>query len=194
MMILEQLKLKTRQQHARLHQHPLLKGITQSEYSLARYIQLLKAYYEIYSAIETVLLQRQSQFKLDFDYHARYKLPWLYADLTDLKSSPGMIHPTLAKETAGFITTPEQWLGAAYVLEGSTLGASVISTCLQKSLRISPQYAGRFFNAYGLNTSKYWHEYQIFLANQPMVATTKITDAASQTFDLFNQGLDLYAQ
>ena len=61
-MILEQLKLKTRKQHSRLHQHALLRGITQSGYSLARYIQLLKAYYEIYSAIESVLLQRQSQF------------------------------------------------------------------------------------------------------------------------------------
>ncbi|MBM5573711.1 biliverdin-producing heme oxygenase [Deefgea sp. CFH1-16] len=194
MMILEQLKLKTRKQHSRLHQHPLLKGITQSGYSLARYIQLLKAYYEIYSAIETVLLQRQSQFNLDFDYQARYKLPWLQADLKDLESPPTMSHPTLANETSGIITTPEQWLGAAYVLEGSTLGARVISACLQKTLRISPQFAGHFFNAYGLNTSKYWLEYQNFLASHPIVATTEITAAASQTFGLFNKGLDFYAQ
>ena len=193
MMMMDLLKSKTSQHHARLHQHPLLKGITKSDYSLASYIKLLRAYHGIYLEFESHLVQSQHKFNIAFDYTQRRKLPWLLADLADLESSPSDACLSAAAIKPLSIATKNHWLGVAYVIEGSTLGSQVIAPCLHHSINISPGFAGRFFHGYGSNTEQYWDIFCEFASADQTDQPDEVIEAASDAFNYFNDGLSYYA-
>jgi heme oxygenase len=52
---------------------------------------------------------------------------------------------------------PARAAGAVYVLEGSTLGATVVSRVL-RDIDVTPDAGGRYFGGYGVQTGPRWKE------------------------------------
>lgn len=124
------------------------------------------------------------------DFEARRRVPALEADLRALDiagSGPDrdcICLPPTRSMAEGF--------GCMYVLEGSTLGARVISRQLNASLGITPGSGGRFFHAHGDRTGEMW---QVFGAALTRFAAScdaheRIVAAALATFGALRSWFD----
>ena len=188
------LRNSTHDHHSQLNHHPLLAGLTQSDYPLATYQKLLCAYFQIYQHLENTLHQFLLRQPCSFDYARRVKLPWLKDDLA-------FFNPTITFENAPPvpIVSPEidnlgQLIGVLYAIEGSTLGGQLISRKLADHHGLTSKTGARFFNAYGEQTLPFWQEFNHFaetIIDDDKLCRAAVT-SASQTFQFFNQMLDAF--
>jgi heme oxygenase len=61
------------------------------------------------------------------------------------------------------VHTFQRGLGCLYVLEGSTLGARLISGRIESRFGIGDGSGGAFFNAYGESVGQKWAEFRDFV-------------------------------
>lgn len=186
------LRDETHLYHVDLNRHPLLSGLLRINYPLSHYRILLYAYYYLYRHLEQQITLFLNSHPDIFDYHQRYKLPWLTEDLATLHTDPNtfnaclqIILDTLKIETIG------QLVGVLYVVEGSTLGAAHISRYLTKHHGFTQNNGGCFFTGYGENTTTYWQRFIAFSDTVSDNHHPEALDYACQTFQLFNQILDV---
>lgn len=106
------------------------------------------------------------EFKLDevgapeaLDLEARRKSSALLLDLISLGATKTCLDELGVCEELPEISTPEQVLGAVYVLEETLIGGQFICQLLQQRLGIAPEAGGRFFSGYGSNTRLMWRKY-----------------------------------
>lgn len=185
------LRQSTHTAHTRLNHHPMLAGITQPGYPLARYVALLAAYQPLYAGLESAIVARLSTIGSNFDYSQRHKLPWLNEDLQffthAIPDRPAALAP---------LDNLGQLVGTLYVIEGSTLGGELIARQIAQHLGLERSAGARFFNAYGAQTQTRWQEFCRFMASlddDPEMLTSAV-HRAEQTFCLFTQALDLAAR
>jgi heme oxygenase len=190
------LRSATHTYHVLLNQHPLLMGLTKPDYSLANYRKLLLVYFHLYQALEGQISHFMSTQACAFDYTARYKLPWLLNDIAFFKDEPDAIGnvPCLA------IVLPEienigQLIGMLYVLEGSTLGGQLIFRSLVNYHGLNINEGACFFNGYGESAQLMWQDFLCFsdIISRDDYQCQAAKVAACQTFQLFKQVLDQYA-
>jgi hypothetical protein len=75
-------------------------------------------------------------------------------------------------------------LGCLYVLEGSTLGARVISRRLESHFMLGPDSGAAFFNAYGEAVGRRWSEFRSFVTgNLSAEQAGETVKAAVETFE-----------
>jgi heme oxygenase len=124
--------------------------------SYGRYLQRVHA---LYAALEPRLWSACAELVLD---HAlRVKESWLRADLTDLgcdRIAPSSLPlPSLA--------SPLHALGAAYVVEGATLGGPVLLARLRTAGVLDPEHPGgaRFLSGYGARNAAMWRAFRAAL-------------------------------
>lgn len=188
-MILRELKAATKPQHQALHNIAILNECLTTNFTRPRYMQLLSGYFAIYSSIEMSLLENQKKLNIELDYSNRIKYPWIISDLDDLRydwSTP----MSIKIESERLIQKKQHWLGVAYVIEGSTLGAQIIANYLARSIGTSSDFAGKFFNGYGSNTERNWNEFRTFLESEESEEQTEIIKAAKGTFNIFIRTLE----
>lgn len=187
------LRQETQHYHVKLNQHPLLCNLTTSDYPLANYQKVLRAYSGIYQILETQIERFLSAQQYTFSYSERRKLPWLLKDLAFFNIDAMVVDPfQFLPEAFPNINSPGELMGALYVIEGSTLGGQHISRALVKFHGLTSDRGACFFNGYGERTLALWEEfidlmetvisdkYQFELAN----------NNACQTFKLFQLILD----
>jgi heme oxygenase len=81
------------------------------------------------------------------------------------------------------VDTFQQGIGCLYVMEGSTLGARIISRRLEMHLKLMDGAGASFFNAYGASTGRNWNAFRSFVVARVTVEDTdEIVTAAQQTF------------
>lgn len=184
----ERLQRATHAAHARLNRHPLLADITRPSYRIADYHRVLLAYHAAYHAIESWIRLCLPALTPSFDYTGRWKLDWLAQDLAHFAlpppGGPGM--PPAPPGEASDI------LGVLYVVEGSTLGGRVISSCLTRNLGLSADAGMRFFSAYEERTEAFWNTLTAYL-NRHLDddrAIAGASRAALATFELVESHLD----
>ena len=69
------------------------------------------------------------------------------------------------------------------MLEGSTLGARIISRRIESHLKLSEGSGAAFFHAYGQATGRRWSEFRLFVtANVSLEQSTEVVNAAVETF------------
>lgn len=187
-MILTKLKESTKEQHKALE---FVVDIMRPDLTLAQYRRLLTKFYIFYAAIEAALpeeLLRRNGLELC----ERRKLPALEKDMQvlgvfDPKAETGIGSPDIP-----LLNTAGKGFGAAYVLEGSTLGGQIILRHLRSTLSVDTESGAAFFSSYGPNVGKMWREFgtAITIFAERNSVDDEIVDAAKATFDSFRQFLE----
>jgi heme oxygenase len=96
----------------------------------------------------------------------------------DTASLAGYLHGDEAERTAAF-------LGAMYVIEGSTLGGQYIARHVEQTLHLEPGRGDSYFRGYGDQTGSMWRDFKAVLAEVPDVRTALVIQSAKQMFAFF---------
>ena len=77
------------------------------------------------------------------------------------------------------------FLGALYVLEGSTLGGRLIARHLQPTFGFRDGKGDAYFRGHGDQTGALWREITAAIAALPEGDSPEVIEAAKRTFDAF---------
>ena len=94
-------------------------------------------------------------------------------------------HGTAREWEAGF-------LGAFYVLEGSTLGGRFLARQVETALALSPGVGNAYFQGHGAATGAFWKEVTTELAAVPEELSGRVLRTAQRTFIAFREALERY--
>lgn len=139
------LRERTRELHRRLDSSPYLLALMRPGLDMQAYAGILQRLVLAYARIEPLLCELQACRPLQLPVY-QPRLPALLADLAHLPAPdalpelPPMKPPPVSDETA-------HYFGMRYVVEGSTQGARMISSRLEKNL---PQLSGEAFAYWGV--------------------------------------------
>ena len=123
-MIAEYLKRETKSYHDQLEELMLTKKIFDQSLSFAEYQKIMQVNLLVHQQIEPQLENMLSDTtKNTLDFSQRVKLPYLRQDVSN---------PLPVEGETNDLASEEQALGAFYVLEGATLGGSIIKKQLSK--------------------------------------------------------------
>ncbi|WFP51853.1 biliverdin-producing heme oxygenase [Methylomonas sp. EFPC3] len=181
----------TGMQHDQLNRHALLAGLVRPDYALATYQLLLQALFRTYAGLEPGLAAFSKRQLAGLDYVARVKLSWLQADLDHFGIDSALLKP--ADLPLPQIDSIGDYVGALYVVEGSTLGGQMIAKCLGQNLGLSADAGARFYAGYGAATTSMWRGF-IDFAESIAADTAQVTAAqlaAKRIFAFFQQQFDL---
>lgn len=126
------------------------------------------------------------------DHAQRRKLALLDADLRDLGVDPATVPDCPAVPR---LDTTARALGAAYVVEGATLGGTGISRHVRAHVPSPAPDACRFFSPYGSRTGGMWRAFQSALAAYELehggvAGHPGVLAAADETFAALEAWLD----
>ena len=154
---------------------PKLKSIQ----SVNDYFSILSLFYSFYFSLEPQIHQFLTEEDLH-DISERKKIPLLKQDIISLHKEFAEIQ--ICKHLPQ-IGSRNKALGALYVIEGSTLGGTIIADMIIKR---AGDFIGvenlNFFNGYGVNTSEKWKAFQSALEDD-MNDPDEIIEAAIETFN-----------
>lgn len=174
-MLLEDLKQQTRQQHTQLEE---LNGMPST---LPDYVAQLEAFYGFVAPWEEKLGRALPEN--DPIRQGRGKTAWLEADLAHFGYGPERIAALPRCEDLPTTESRASMLGAAYVLEGATLGGQFISRHLEQALGVGRNGGARFFQSYGPAVGARWQEFRQELMRHPSPEhDPEILRAAQDTF------------
>jgi len=164
---------------------PLMKP----HFTFGQYRDYLLRTYSLYLPFEKAFEDVEPFFFEKLELNRRQKVQWLLADLHEM----GFSHSDLAAKDACDIwpvfASPFEFLGALYVIEGSTLGGKIIQRHLQSHLGLRPNQL-RFFEAYGDQTGPMWMSFRT-AAEELTVASDhpSLLRGAISTFDIMSRWL-----
>lgn len=175
--LLDLLRNETHDVHERLHVHPVTKPLLEHSLTRQHYVHVLRAFYGFHKPLETKAgsyrnISRAAFLKQDLEYlNDKTKIPFCF-ELPALD--------TLFKR-----------LGCWYVVEGSSLGSTLIYKHLQKHLGLNAETGARFFYAYGKDTGRNWNTFKAFLnrQNASQEETKQILKGAIDTFSCLEKWL-----
>jgi heme oxygenase len=105
--------------------------------------------------------------------------------LKGMRFAPERI-PGLTDGDAGYRTA---FLGAMYVMEGSTLGGQYIARQVEEALGLEPGVGDAYFRGYGERTGEMWRAFRAVLMEVPEADGEMVIDAARAMFAVFGDGL-----
>jgi heme oxygenase len=176
--------------HERLHHHAGFAAAASGTISLSDYRMLLQRLWGFHHVFEAVLQDMDaSHLSKSIDLNKRARAPLLELDL----AAVGLDRASIEKlPTCEWLIKPKneaEFMGALYVVEGSTLGGVHIARAL-KSLFVSDSGEGRrFFLGYGEEHGTLWRG---FLSELEVTAQTEKNEAdilhgANTTFQDFEK-------
>jgi len=168
----ERLKIQTMMAHDKIEQNPILSQLISPGLSLVNYVKILKRYLGFFRPLELSLSQEASLMQLIPDFHDRRRTQALVADLHALGMSESEILgipdcadvPELAPSFLEIMPISKsclrqaRFLGINYVLEGSTLGGSMMA----KRLSVHPFLSGaclNFLSGHREQTGAFWQRF-----------------------------------
>lgn len=192
-MISEELRKGTAIYHQRLEEKLALFERVQD---LKSYGDLIHRFLSFYSFVEPKLMgladwKRHPTFEVE----ERLKLAWLRRDLfaLDRSTTPGQVNASFLD--LEFLATFNRALGCLYVLEGSTLGGTIISKHFSQKLGLTPDRGLAYFTSYAERTGEMWRRFQKALSDyveqspNPKEISEEIVQSACQVFELLEKHL-----
>ncbi len=180
------MRASTKLLHQKLDHHPLLASLLCPQLSLAQYLSVLRAMYGFIKPLELdidVFLARKPNL---FDYSSRRKVPLMEADLAYLqKWADFNLNDTLFWPRRK-IDSLAELVGILYCLEGSMLGARVITRQLRLNLPKEALPAITYFSGYGDETAARWANFWTF-AERSCETQAQHQEAAHYAARLFNE-------
>ncbi len=153
--------------------------IMAADLSLSTYQSVLSALYGILRAWDE-WAERHAPPDLRQETLTRLRSPLLEADLAYFHLPVPQQRATLdlPMSEAGF-------LGAMYVMEGSTLGGQYIARHVEQTLGLQPGKGDAYFIGYGEHTSERWRVFQGILRDLPEHQTAEVISGARAMFTQF---------
>ena len=165
--LMETLKAATFTAHASLQTAPFFAALAGCQLPLESYVGQLRALLAIHAVVEQVTVDSlddrvQSVWRADMR-----KLPFLRQDLqyfeprtvADLKEAVDVTLQTIGTLRQQSLETPLALLGWLYVLEGSTLGASVVQPLVARALLLVGDEGMAYLHNYGTAARSRWADY-----------------------------------
>ena len=153
-MILRRLKQKTLLHHERLEKRlDLYHGVK----TFDDYRRLLGKFLGFYEPAEEVLEATFNWGAINFDFTSRKKTPLLMRDLHSLGIEDTLLLPRC--KTLPALDTLAQAFGCLYVFESATLGWGIVLKHLSRTLGVTRDDGGSFFNSYGDRVVAMWHDF-----------------------------------
>jgi heme oxygenase len=125
--------------------------------TLEDYRKLLEKFLGFYGPLEAALEKQLDRRAGGFDFDRRRKVPMLVSDLRALGVKQLTVVPRCAALPA--VDSPPQALGSLYALEIATLGGQILARHLHRALGVSPGAGSSFFNSYGDQAVRMWHDF-----------------------------------
>lgn len=178
------LRSETSATHERLHSHDGLAAVAAGTIDRGAYTALLGRLYGFHHPFELAVQAIPERTR------------WLENDLAVLGVDAAML-AKLPRCTAFQATaSPDYFLGARYVVEGSALGGRGLARQLDGLLGIGSNAGRRFFTGHGADTGVVWRGYlaQLSVASTAIVSHAAIVSGAVATFTIFEQWLDEWNQ
>ena len=186
-MLQEKLKASTALLHDELENLMFVNSIMQRTLNVPQYRQILVTNYLSHLHYEEPIHQQISkQLAEELDITKRTKTDALIADLRDVNLSV----TNLAKKfpvVKAVIPNESFALGAMYVLEGATLGGSVIVKQLLLNPNFPRDYGFNYYNVYGKNLMKNWQQFVAVLNTLPEEEHQHAIDGANFMFNTIAQ-------
>ena len=153
-MILNRLKQRTL-----LHSERLEKRLDlfHSVQTFEDYRFLLGKFLGFYEPVEAALEATFDWSVINFDFHPRKKTPLLVRDLHSMGVAETGLLPRCGK--VPMLETLPKAFGCLYVFESATLGRAIVMRHLSRTLGITPEDGGAFFNSYGECIMAMWREF-----------------------------------
>lgn len=189
-MNLEHLRERTRPQHdATESQMP----ITAPDLTLPVYTGYLRGLYAALAPWET-FARTHCPASLGSLVADRCRTPLLEQDLRALRSGLPVVGSFDAAaipglETPGSPAFVGSFLGAMYVVEGSSLGGQYIARHLADTLGLTEENGAAYFRGYGDRTGGLWQQFKAVLAELPDADEDRVVVAAQAMFALFARTL-----
>ncbi len=181
-MLHETLKQATLPNHNELEQLMFVNEIMNGSLSLQQYTEILITNYIVHNLYEEDLFDKLSpQMAGKLQTEKRKKTNALLADLQELQITP----PVAKKEDTTFKKSDAEILGALYVLEGATLGGSVIV----KRLKTNPNLSNlnlnfHYYQIYGSELINNWKSFCEILNQQPEETFEATVAGAKKMFQI----------
>lgn len=186
-MILTRLRKETRPLHEEVE---LAVNLPSRLRSIAAYADLLTRFYGLHAPLEAQLAQIDGYEGLGLKLSERRRSALILADLATLGWSSREVELIPLCSALPETASLDRAIGCLYVLEGSTLGGTIICRAVQQ--RLGPSSGCSFFAGYGDRTGMMWNAFCDVLGryneSTPKSGDT-IVAAASETFQSFREWL-----
>ncbi|MGV3524289.1 MAG: biliverdin-producing heme oxygenase [Candidatus Sericytochromatia bacterium] len=181
---MEALKSATHAQHVRLEQITDAQRILSPELSVAHFTGMMQGHFLLHKLLEPAVTRILDAELPALRYGAeRQKMVFLTRDLQALGVNPDQQQ---TPEGAPTLHNLAEALGAAYVLEGSTLGGSVIRRALLKHEALAAKCSFHYYACYGDSLRMRWVDFaqSVNSALNTPEAVAQASHSAVQIFEL----------
>lgn len=183
--VMKRLKEETRPMHDAIEKNPYLERVTSDTIQLEEYHKILEAFWGYYAPLEPLLFDNATEpWLAEFNIQLREKLPLLKADLLAMGTHTDASIEAIAQcKNLPDTNSSAKKLGILYVLEGSTLGGSVITRHLKSKLGETVANCTQFYFPYGEMTGPNWKNFAMMVERScTSEEHDEIVEAAKQTF------------
>lgn len=180
--LLDELRTKTHKLHSKLERESYFADLIKADLSCGQYVAALNSLNVFLAALEPAMEAHLTKR----DYMYKQRLWCVQSDLEALDYPPVLDIPLRTM-------TDTEAMGAAYVIEGSTLGGKILHKRLKKQDFIANANALSYFSFYKENT---WSDYINWLAKQSLspAENNEVCAGAISAFELLlelsHQGAD----
>jgi heme oxygenase (biliverdin-IX-beta and delta-forming) len=154
--------------------------------TLDDYRGYLSRMYGLISAFEAELAGFGEWRELGIDFEARRKLPLLERDLAVLGVDSAALPVYRGLDLEGDFA---RVLGAAYVIEGSTLGGQILARHVEEKLGLGAESGAAFLRSYGAELGRRWREFgaavERYAEADPASLAPRILAGANEAFEAF---------
>jgi heme oxygenase len=127
--------------------------------ALGSYRLLLQGVYGLYVPLERKLAAAIRALRLDLDFGARRKTPWLMRDLLALGCSRRELERLPLCADLPAIDDGAKVFGCLYVMEAATVGGRRLARLVEDSLSINATCGAAFFASYGERIQPLWESF-----------------------------------
>ncbi|MCF0053698.1 biliverdin-producing heme oxygenase [Dyadobacter sp. LJ53] len=185
---IQNLRKQTAASHQKLEENDLSKMILNEQVSLVDYQNYLSALYGVTLGCENFVFPRIADIIPDLDQ--RYRSQLVTQDLLATGFTKNQIEALPVYRFA--FSSVAGYLGAMYVLEGSTLGGRILYKHINKTLGLTLENGGSYFWGYGEQTGLMWKSFISPFAQYALGTgkSAEIIQGAVNTFTIIDKWLD----
>jgi heme oxygenase len=151
-MMLDRLRQETREEHMKIE---AMLDLMSPALDLNRYLKILRSFHAAMAPLEAALEERCPVPHRSL-WQGRQKARRLEADLACFGQAANPNPPS--DVCLPPLSSASLWMGAIYVVEGSTLGGQVISRHLEKHFGWAEGLGYSYFSGYGEKTAERWRQ------------------------------------
>lgn len=159
-MLQEKLKIATKNHHDKLEHLMFVDQIMQLSLNLHQYGQLLTTNYLIHNWYENKLHKKIGKtISKSLNLEGRIKLHALELDLMEAGIRKEVINAKFKLNNHNNLPSQTFAMGALYVLEGATLGGSVIQKQLAQNINFPEKIGHNYYRCYGTQLIANWKQF-----------------------------------